>query len=99
MNAVTVYASNMEKKLIEEFKEKFREKLGYMPLVTTRVVLSSEYSIPIMELSQLEMFFEPFLVRHNNRKIHLFAKKQKACCGGTPYDVLLHSPADDVHLY
>lgn len=77
MNGKTVYASNLEKKLIDEFKERFREKLGYQPVVLTRVVVDNEYHIPIMDLGQLSAFFEPFLARHNNRKIHLFAKNRK----------------------
>lgn len=45
-------------KMIQEFKEKFNEKFGHLPIVT---VPNKEESAYIMSLEELESYFEPFL--------------------------------------
>ena len=48
----------LEKKLIADFKEEFFIKIGYYPLITTRVNVREENdSLKIMSLEQLEAYF------------------------------------------
>lgn len=54
------YAEQMEKKLVQEFKLKFLDKMGYLPTVLTRYK-TSETGIPHLKLEELEKCFEPFL--------------------------------------
>ena len=75
--SVARYASILEKKLIDEFKTKFEEKLGYQPIVLTKVTVDDEHSIPLMDLNQLAHYFIPFLPSQNGRVMHLFAKSRK----------------------
>lgn len=77
MNETAIYASNLEKKLIDEFKQKFKEKLGYQPLVLTRVVIDNDFSIPLMSLDQLKQCFDPFFVEEYGQRIDLFSKSRK----------------------
>lgn len=75
--SVARYASILEKKLIDEFKAKFREKIGYQPIVLTKVTVDDEHSIPLMPLDQLADYFTPFLPTQNGRVLPLFAKSRK----------------------
>jgi hypothetical protein len=77
MNETAIYASNLEKKLIDEFKQKFKEKLGYQPVVLTRVVLTNDFSIPLMSMDELKECFSPFTVEEYGKKIDLFSKSRK----------------------
>jgi len=55
------YAAKLERRLIEEFKQKFEEKLGYTPVVLTKVSSQDNNELPIMSLEELAGYFEPFL--------------------------------------
>lgn len=71
MNTKT-YARMLEKKLTEEFKEKFCEKLGYYPIVVTKVSTDADgNTIPVISLDALEDAFTAFLPERNGRIIHL----------------------------
>lgn len=70
------YANNLERKLVMEFKEKFRQKIGYDPIVLTKVTVD-EYGIPLMRLDQLEAYFEPFLPTYMGKKLQLTSKCRK----------------------
>lgn len=76
MTESRVYAVQLEKKLIDEFKQKFYEKLGYEPVVFTQVE-TSPYAIPMMSLQQLAEYFEPFLPYLYDKKLTLFCKSRK----------------------
>lgn len=76
MTESRVYAVQLEKKLIDEFKQKFNEKLGYEPVVFTKVE-NSPYAIPIMSLEHLAEYFEPFLPYLYGKKLTLFCKSRK----------------------
>lgn len=56
----TQYAARLEKKLIEEFKTVFQQKLGYSPVVFTRTE-RNESGIPYMSLEELDGLFTKFL--------------------------------------
>lgn len=70
------YANNLERKLITEFKDKFRQKIGYDPIVLTKITVD-EYGIPMMGLAQLESYFEPFLPTYMGKKMQLTSKSRK----------------------
>ena len=70
------YAIMLEKKLIDEFKDLFREKLGYVPIVVTEVE-TKQYSIPIMSLDQLAEYFTPFLPFQYGKRLALPSKSRK----------------------
>jgi len=55
------YAVKLERRLIEEFKQKFEEKLGYVPIVVTKISSHGGTDLPIMSLDQLSRYFEQFL--------------------------------------
>jgi hypothetical protein len=54
------YAARLEKKLIEEFKTVFQQKLGYSPTVFTRTERTAS-EIPYMTLEELGKLFTKFL--------------------------------------
>lgn len=68
------YALQLEKKLIEQFKQNFYEKLGYEPVVLTKVQIESDEYIPILSLETLYEAFEPFLPIRYGKKIELSSK-------------------------
>ena len=68
------YSIQLEKKLIEQFKETFYEKIGYYPTVITRVQTDLEQYIPMMSLETLQGFFEPFLPTRYQRRLKLQSK-------------------------
>lgn len=76
MTQSRMYASQLERKLIEEFKLKFQEKLGYLPIVLTKID-TGEFYIPLMTLDQLIEYFEPFLPHHHGRQLTLHSKSRK----------------------
>lgn len=55
------YALQLEKKLIEQFRENFFDKLGYYPTVMTAAQVNTDVAIPYMHLSVLKNCFDPFL--------------------------------------
>lgn len=67
-----LYAIHLEKKLIEDFKEKFKEKLGYSPIILTKVDMT-----PMMSLAALADYFEPYLPEQHGRKLTLTCKSRK----------------------
>ena len=76
MTQSRIYAVHLERKLIDEFKQKFQDKLGYEPVVLTKVA-DSPYSIPIMSLEQLAEYFEPFLPELFGNTLTLVTKSRK----------------------
>jgi|LakMenEpi03Aug12_release.lakeMendotaPanAssembly.Ray.scaffolds.fasta_scaffold917595_1 hypothetical protein len=71
-----IYASTLEKKLIIEFKNKFRLKMGYDPIVLTKITVD-EYGIPLMSLETLESYFDSFLPVRFGKKVPLGSKSRK----------------------
>lgn len=76
MTKPVAYAAHLEKKLIDEFKEKFYEKVGYQPIVLTKLLVD-ENSIPLMSLEQLGEYFEPFLPNLFGKQLSLSSKVRK----------------------
>lgn len=70
------YASRLEKKLIDKFKEDFFEKFEYYPVVLTKINLITEESdrTPLIPLEQLEAYFTPFLPVKYNKVVQLTQK-------------------------
>lgn len=72
------YAAHLENKLIKEFKQKFYEKLGYVPVVMTRVKGESEdEQLPILTLEELESCFESLLPKRFGTTLRLGSKNRK----------------------
>lgn len=66
------YATQLEKRLIEQFKENFFEKLGYYPTVITKCQDSTtDWYIPIMSLQSLLDYFEPYLPEQYGKTLQL----------------------------
>jgi chromosomal replication initiator protein len=55
------YAAKLERRLIKEFKEKFEDKLGYSPVVLTKVSSVGNSEIPMISLDELSSYFDPYL--------------------------------------
>lgn len=66
-----VYAKKLEKKLIDEFKENFFKKMGYYPLVLTKINTDTDDYLPIISLENLEEVFDPFLPEKFGKRIPL----------------------------
>jgi hypothetical protein len=77
MNTTDLYASNLEKKLIDEFKQKFKDKLGYKPIVITKVFIDDNFCVALMSLDELKKFFDPFYVMEYGKKLDIFSKSRK----------------------
>jgi hypothetical protein len=71
------YAALLEKKLIDEFRQRFEEKIGYKPIVLTRITADGSINIPLMSLDQLESYFEPYLPNTYNRPVTISTKSRK----------------------
>lgn len=71
-----MYALQLEKKLIEQFRQTFYDKLGYYPMVVTDVQVDSNYRLPLMDLQDLQELFEPFLPYRYDRKLNLKSKSR-----------------------
>ena len=54
------YAAKLERKLVEEFKAQFQQKLGYVPIVFTKNDMEAA-DIPFMSLEELNRQFTKFL--------------------------------------
>jgi hypothetical protein len=68
----------MEKKLIDNFKSRFFEKMGYYPGVITRSMDERDKeALPTITLQELEEQFKPFLPRYNGSTTHLKARSRK----------------------
>lgn len=70
------YALQLEKKLIDQFKETFFEKLGYYPTVMTEAQVDADISIPYMHLSVLKRCFEPFLPEPYGYRLELDSRSR-----------------------
>lgn len=70
------YAEQLEKRMVKEFKEKFLEKMGYLPIVITRHK-TSETGLPVLQLHQLEKCFDPFLPIAHGKIIELKSKSRQ----------------------
>lgn len=77
MSESKTYAANLEKKLIDEFKEKFESKLGYTPIVLTRVSTEDVDNFPMMSLEELSEYFEPYLPVYFGKTLTLDCKVRK----------------------
>lgn len=77
MNECKTYALNLEKKLINEFKQKFRDKMGYSPFVITKVSIDDIHSIKLMSLDELADYFKPFVPHQKGRKTTLTSRSRK----------------------
>jgi hypothetical protein len=66
---ISAYASKLETKLVEEFKQKFRTKLGYEPIVITKPTLKTGNNIPVVSMEELEEIFEPYLPMKRGKKL------------------------------
>lgn len=70
------YASQLEKKLIDQFRESFYEKIGYYPMVVTKMQGNPDQHLPVIELSLLQTYFEPFLPYLGEQKLSLKSKSR-----------------------
>lgn len=53
------YKKKVEQRLVKEFLDKFYEKVGYYPTVITNT--NDEGGVKILNLNELEKYFEPFM--------------------------------------
>lgn len=73
------YATSLEGKLVEEFKKKFYEKLGYEPIVYvgTRLKTENDKEVLTMSLNELKDCFTPFLPIYRGVPVELHTKLRK----------------------
>lgn len=76
MDQTALYAYNMEKKLISEFRSKFHEKMGYYPIIIGKASLPSE-NTGVMSLKELKEAFKPFLPIFGSTRLKLEGKCRK----------------------
>ena len=70
------YARILEKRLIDEFKSKFYQKLGYHPVVVTQTKITGK-DVPILTLEELSKCFNKYMPRGKDGKfISLKSKKR-----------------------
>lgn len=67
------YAIMVENKLIDEFKATFLEKVGYLPVVITRLKIDG-IEIKYVSLDTLKSYFTPFLPMKYGERVALDAK-------------------------
>lgn len=67
------YASILEGKLVLQFKEVFKEKMGYYPIVITNND-SRKKVLPAVTLKDLKACFEPFLPDYHGKTLRLESK-------------------------
>lgn len=77
MTETAIYAEKLERKLIDEFKQNFQKKIGYQPIVLTRVVAGKDCTLPILTLKELEEFMEGSLPIINGKKLKLTDRCRK----------------------
>jgi len=70
------YAMHLEKRLVERFREEFRDKMGYFPTVITRMVRNTSMDLPFITIEELERLFDPFLPVVGERRIPLRTKSR-----------------------
>lgn len=69
------YSIMLEKRMVEQFKRTFHEKIGYIPVVLTRVYhKDSDDYIPMMTLDELEIYFQDFLPERCGSPLPLSSK-------------------------
>jgi chromosomal replication initiation ATPase DnaA len=71
-----IYARQLEKKLIDDFKAQFFKKMGYYPLVVTKINTDNDEYLPIISLQNLEEIFYPFLPVKLNSKVPLSSNRR-----------------------
>lgn len=71
------YAANLQDKLIEDFKTKFQEKIGYVPIIITKVYIDEDNELPLMTLQKLADYFEPFMPEQYGSKLKLTSSCRK----------------------
>jgi len=76
MDTATLYAYNMEKKLITKFRSEFHEKMGYYPIVIGKENLPTN-DTGIISLKDLKDVFIPFLPMRYGRQLHLHNKSRQ----------------------
>ena len=68
-----LYASVLEKKLVTQFKETFKDKMGYYPIVITNTDTRKKV-LPSVSLDNLKKCFEPYLPDHHGVTLKLESK-------------------------
>ena len=73
------YARKLEKKLIANFMKTFYEKLGYYPkVITPGSLVRNKDGLKILELKQLEEYFEPYLPKIRNNHLMKLTSKNRS---------------------
>jgi hypothetical protein len=68
------YKKKIEHELIKGFLDKFYHKVGYYPTVITNTNIETKDGLAILNLSDLEKHFEPYLPTIYERKMSLSSK-------------------------
>lgn len=74
------YAARLEKKLIDKFKDDFKEKIGYEPVVISNIYqmqTNPENKLPSIDLEVLKGYFTPFLPEINGKIRELSSRIRK----------------------
>lgn len=71
------YETLLESRLVEKFKLEFYEKLGYYPIVITKITDQQTQELKMMSLEELKACFTPFLPRLYGKVLKLDAKSRK----------------------
>lgn len=71
------YASHLQDRLIEDFKTKFHEKVGYVPIIITKVYIDDENELPLMTLQKLADCFDPFMPELYGSRLSLTSSSRK----------------------
>lgn len=69
----TEYAARLEKKMIEEFRVTFYDKLGYFPTVLPKFSVDTA-ELMLLSLNELKDLFIPFLPYRHDMKLNLDCK-------------------------
>ena len=73
------YQIHLEKRLIQQFKQNFFEKVGYYPVVLTETKMeggSSDDYLPLMGLEVLKSYFDPYLPEKYGKIVPLNSKRR-----------------------
>jgi hypothetical protein len=68
------YAYQLEKKLVDKFKQDFYKKFDYYPVILTKSNALVEERSKLMSLEELKEYFTPFLPIRNGKTIPLDKK-------------------------
>lgn len=71
---ITDYAYQLEKKLVDKFKQDFYKKFDYYPVILTKANALVEERSQLMSLEELKEYFTPFLPTRNGKTIPLDKK-------------------------